>query len=66
MPKTLIDIDADLLAQATQILGTRTKKDAVNGALREVVRRAAAVAFLTRARSGVFGIPAGPDPRNPA
>jgi Arc/MetJ family transcription regulator len=37
MPKTLIDIDEDLLAEATTALGTTTKKDTVNEALRQVV-----------------------------
>jgi Arc/MetJ family transcription regulator len=65
MSKTLIDVDEDLLTRSQQILGTTTKKDTINGALREVVRRAAAEAFLTRARSGVFGVPARHDPRSP-
>jgi Arc/MetJ family transcription regulator len=39
MGKTLIDIDHDVLAAAQQILGTATKKDTVNTALHEVVRR---------------------------
>ena len=55
MPKTLVDLDADLLTQARQILGTTTKKGTVNLALREVVRREAAVQFLERAQAGVFG-----------
>lgn len=55
MPKTLIDIDLDALAQVQQILGTATKKDTVNRALQEVVRRDAAARFLTQATSGVFG-----------
>ena len=36
MPKTLVDIDVELLAQAQQILGTSTKKDTVP--VRERVR----------------------------
>ena len=35
--KTLIDIDDDLLEAAREVLGTTTKKDTVNTALREVV-----------------------------
>ena len=47
MAKTLIDIDDDLLEAARDVLGTSTKKDTVNAALREVLagqerRRAAA------------------------
>ena len=64
MAKTLIDVDADLLERARLILGTTTKKDTINGALGEVVRRDAAAAFLTRARDGVFGAPAGHEPGN--
>jgi len=37
--KTLIDIDDELLDKAGAILGTTTKKDAVNQALRDVVDR---------------------------
>jgi Arc/MetJ family transcription regulator len=38
MAKTLIDIDDDLLDQATTALGTSTKKDTVNEALRLAVQ----------------------------
>jgi Arc/MetJ family transcription regulator len=54
MGKTLVDIDLELLEQARRILGTGTKKATVNSALREVVRRWAAVEFGELARSGVF------------
>jgi Arc/MetJ family transcription regulator len=37
--KTLVDIDPELLAAATETLGTVTKKDTINTALREVVAR---------------------------
>jgi Arc/MetJ family transcription regulator len=37
MPKTLIDVDEELLAEATTALGTSTKKDTVNEALRQAV-----------------------------
>lgn len=37
MAKTLIDIDDGLLEAARQALGTTTKKDTVNAALREVL-----------------------------
>jgi len=51
--KTLIDVDEDLLAEATTALGTATKKDTVNEALRKVVgesraRRAQALRNLQR------------------
>ena len=62
MAKTLIDLDDELLRQARRILGAKTKKETVNMALREVVRREAAVRFLDSARSGVFGAPDGGEP----
>lgn len=37
MTKTLVDIDDELLEAARAALGTSTKKDTVNTALREVV-----------------------------
>jgi Arc/MetJ family transcription regulator len=40
MTKTLIDLDDTLLERAATVLGSSTKKDTVNGALREVVDRA--------------------------
>src|SRR5438132_12838143 len=52
--KTLIDIDDDLLAQSQEILGTKTKKDTVNAALREVVRLKAVEEFIELARAGAF------------
>ena len=54
MPKTLVDIDEELLEQARVILGTDTKKATVNAALKEVVRVWAAYEFIALARSGVF------------
>jgi Arc/MetJ family transcription regulator len=39
VPKVLIDIDEDALAEASALLGTTTKKDTVNQALRETARR---------------------------
>ena len=37
MTKTLLDVDDDLLEEATAALGTSTKKDTVNEALRLAV-----------------------------
>ena len=37
--RTNIDIDDKLLAQAKRIAGTKTKKDTVEYALRELIRR---------------------------
>jgi len=53
--KRLVDVDDEVLGQARRILGTETLKDTVNRALREVVRRDAAAAFLALATDGVFG-----------
>jgi Arc/MetJ family transcription regulator len=39
MVKTPIEIDQEALATAAEVLGTRTKKDTVNAALREVGQR---------------------------
>lgn len=49
MTKVLIDIDDDALAEAAEVLGTKTKKDTVNTALRETamsIRRARAMVEL--------------------
>jgi Arc/MetJ family transcription regulator len=37
MAKTLLDVDEDLLREASTALGTSTKKDTVNEALRQAV-----------------------------
>ncbi|MFD4431534.1 type II toxin-antitoxin system VapB family antitoxin [Nocardia sp. NPDC057663] len=37
--KTPIEIDQEALATAAEVLGTKTKKDTVNAALREVGQR---------------------------
>jgi Arc/MetJ family transcription regulator len=63
MAKTLIDVDNELLYRARHILGLTTKKDTVNTALREVVRREAATVFVTRVKA-VFAVPA-PSPEKP-
>jgi Arc/MetJ family transcription regulator len=58
MTKVLIDIDDDALAEAAELLGTKTKKDTVNTSLRETalrLRRAQALARLAElGQSGVF------------
>jgi Arc/MetJ family transcription regulator len=38
MSVTAIDVDDESLERARRILGTRTKKDTINTALREVIR----------------------------
>jgi Arc/MetJ family transcription regulator len=55
MAKTLIDVDEEYLAAAQKALRTRTKKDTVNAALREVVSLAARRRDLQRLASG--GLP---------
>jgi Arc/MetJ family transcription regulator len=58
MTKMLIDIDDDALTEASELLGTKTKKDTVNTALRETaqqLRRAKALARLAElGESGAF------------
>ncbi|MBN1170689.1 MAG: type II toxin-antitoxin system VapB family antitoxin [Micromonosporaceae bacterium] len=58
MTKMLIDIDDEALAEAATLLGTSTKKDTVNQALRETtqrLRRANALARLAElGESGTF------------
>ncbi len=39
MTKTVVDLDDDLLRRAQQLLGTRTKRETVDRALRELVER---------------------------
>lgn len=39
MARTMIEIDESALAEAAHLLGTTTKKDTVNAALREVIAR---------------------------
>ena len=49
MARTVIDLDDELVDSVAKELGTRTKKDTVNAALREVLsnrRRALALARL--------------------
>jgi len=54
MTKTLIDLNEAVLTQAQRILGTKTKKDTVDQALREVVRRAAAEELGRLVGTGIF------------
>jgi Arc/MetJ family transcription regulator len=55
MPKTLVEIDEEYLVRAQKALGTTTKKDTVNAALREVAALAARRRDLRRFISG--GLP---------
>jgi Arc/MetJ family transcription regulator len=48
MAKTPIEIDQDALAVAAEVLGTTSKKDTVNAALREVGQRLVRLRALAR------------------
>ena len=48
MTKVLIDVDDDALAEAAALLGTKTKKDTVNTALRETANQLRRAKALTR------------------
>lgn len=54
MAMTAVDIDDEALTQAREILGTSTKKDTINTALREVVRRRAVEELFDLMDSGAF------------
>ncbi|GAA4549393.1 type II toxin-antitoxin system VapB family antitoxin [Streptomyces collinus] len=60
MSRTVIDLDDDLLADVAKALGTSTKRETVNTALREVLdnrRRALALTRLrTAATDGAFDL----------
>jgi Arc/MetJ family transcription regulator len=48
MMKTSVEIDQEALAVAAEVLGTKTKKDTVNAALREVGQRLLRLRALAR------------------
>ena len=48
MARTLVDVDEDALAAAAKVLGTGTKKDTINEALREISMRAVRSRMLDR------------------
>ena len=50
MSRTVIDLDDELVASVAKELGTRTKKDTVNAALREVLENRRRALALTRLR----------------
>ena len=50
MTRTVIDLDDDLVAEVARELGTRTKKETVNTALREVLENRRRAMALTRLR----------------
>lgn len=53
MARTVIDLDDELLASVARELGTSTKKDTVNAALREVLETRRRALALTRLRDAV-------------
>ncbi|CAM5618810.1 hypothetical protein GCM10010329_19500 [Streptomyces spiroverticillatus] len=68
MSRTVIDVDDALLADVAQALGTSTKKDTVNSALREVLETRRRALALTRLRAsaaeGAFDLEFLEDKRN--
>lgn len=54
--RTTIEIDRDAFDEARRELGTRGYRDTVNGALRDVVRRAALRRGAELIRSGDFDV----------
>ena len=68
MSRTVIDLDDDLVADVASALGTRTKKDTVNTALREVLENRRRAMALTRLRAaageGAFALELLEDKRN--
>jgi Arc/MetJ family transcription regulator len=48
MSRTLVDVDDQALAAAAEALGTKTKKDTINAALREVGLRSVRERMLDR------------------
>ena len=50
MARTVIDLDDELVASVARELGTTTKKDTVNAALREVLTNRLRALALTRLR----------------
>jgi Arc/MetJ family transcription regulator len=66
--RTVIDLDDDLVADVAQALGTSTKKETVNTALREVLDNRRRALALTRLRStaeeGAFDLEIFEDKRN--
>ncbi len=57
MSRTLVDVDPDLLTAASEVLGTRTKKDTVTAALRAAVAAAAQRRELDMIRTGAWADP---------
>lgn len=57
MARTVIDLDVHALCEAAEELGTTTREDTVNAALREIAARARRLAFLDALKDSDFGKP---------
>jgi Arc/MetJ family transcription regulator len=57
MSRTLVDVDPDLLTAASEVLGTRTKKDTVTAALRAAVAAAAQRHEIAMLRNNAWADP---------
>lgn len=68
MARTVIDLDDELLAEVSKALGTGTKKETVNAALRDVLETRRRAMALTRlqdaAAEGAFDLSLFEDKRN--
>ncbi len=68
MSKLLVEVDDDVLAEASALLGTKTKKDTVNAALLEVTQRRKRLRALDRlvemGEEGAFDVDVLLDKRN--
>ncbi len=51
MTRTMIDLDDDLVAEVAKVLGTSTKKETVNTAMRHVLETRRRAMALTRLRA---------------
>ena len=54
MAKTVIDIDEQWLERAAEFLGTKTKKETVNGALERISRIAGMQRMMEHVREGLY------------
>ncbi len=55
--KTTVDVDRELADEVAEILGTRSLKDTVNGALREVVDAELRRQLAEQIRQGTLPVP---------
>lgn len=55
--KTTVDVDRELAREAAEILGTRSLKDTVNTALREIVNARYRRHLADRIRAGTLDVP---------